>query len=216
MYVIIVGGKKVGRSVAEKLIEEKHDVVIVEKNLEICKEMASQLNATVIDGDATSINVLKNAGIENANTLLALTNNEGDNLLICLNAKQMNENCRTIARVDRGEHSKIFKELNIDFVVFPEITAAFCVDEIVGGKEEKNASIERGKIDIMEVTVKANSSVVGKRVKDVEYPKGNMIIALYEGDELRIPNENYEFSENDKLLIIVKREHASKVKEMFK
>jgi len=215
MYVIIVGGGRMGRTLAEGLIKEGHDVVIIEINPEKCKKLTKELDVTVINGDGLEVKTLEEAGIEKADVVVSVTPSEEKNMMVCLIAKSI-KHCKTVARISHPEYKEIFKRLGIDVVISPESAAASYLEEILTKPELVDlAFIERGDAVILEFEINQKSKAKGKKIKDLEYPKGSLIIAIYEDNKLVIPNPEVELKDGDKVLILAKNEVVDRVRKMF-
>ena len=118
MFIIVVGGGKLGTYLARALLETKHEVVVVEKNERKAQALAQNLNAEVAQvGDGCDPLVLEEAGASRADVVIADTGDDEDNLAICLVTKKRFAKPRTIARVNNPKNKQIFEELGIDSVV---------------------------------------------------------------------------------------------------
>ncbi|MCB2291478.1 TrkA family potassium uptake protein [Clostridium sp. CS001] len=117
MRVIVVGGGKVGYYLIKALKEKKHSVVLIEKDIEICEKIAEELQVYVICGDASDIEVLKDASIEEVDVVAAVTGKDEENLVICQMVK-VNFNIKeTIARINNPKNTAIFKALGVNKTV---------------------------------------------------------------------------------------------------
>jgi len=216
MFVIVCGGGRMTNSLVVDLAAEKHDVVIVEKNHDQAEDFAEKLNATVIKGNATDPKIMHEAGLEKADIVVAITPNESENLLICLNAKKM-RSCKTAARIERIESENIFKSFGIDTIIHPERAAAHYLEEMITKPEVVDlAFIGRGEAVILEFNVTEKSKVIGKKIKDIEYPKGSVIVAVYKNRKLIIPDQKTEISKGEKVLVLATNNMVNKVRKMFK
>ncbi|MDD5659510.1 MAG: NAD-binding protein, partial [Actinomycetota bacterium] len=120
MFLIIIGGGKVGYYLAKTLAGLKHKVTVIESNIELCRNIANatdNLNVSVINGDGTSINYLIDADIESADALIAVTGRDQDNLISCQIAKKKFGIRRTIARVNNPKNIDIFERLGVDSAI---------------------------------------------------------------------------------------------------
>lgn len=116
MDIIIIGGGKVGYYLLKSL-HKKHEVVLIEKNRAVCEKIAQEFNDLILWGDGTSLDVLKDASIENANVVVAATGKDEENIIICQIAKENFKISRTIARVNNPKNIKIFEQLGVDKTV---------------------------------------------------------------------------------------------------
>ncbi|MFH0861161.1 MAG: TrkA family potassium uptake protein [Candidatus Altiarchaeota archaeon] len=120
MYVIIAGGGTMGREIARALPD--HEIVIVEKNREVCERDTKELNATIVNGDCTRIHVMEEAEFDKADAVIAVTNSDEVNLLVALYAKKKKKH--VIVRVKEPEYTQLFEELGIKDIISPERRAA--------------------------------------------------------------------------------------------
>ncbi|MCF0207324.1 MAG: NAD-binding protein, partial [Bacteroidales bacterium] len=133
MKIIIAGSGNVGRYLAKKLVKEGHDVVVIDTNKELLREVESSYDLIAINGSCTSFSVLKEAGVSNCDLFIAVTNYEDTNVLACVFAKKFGAK-KTVARIDNMEYlspvNKLsFINLGIDRLIYPEYIAA---QEVVG------------------------------------------------------------------------------------
>lgn len=215
MQVIIVGGGKIGVSLAETLSAHKHDVIIIEEDRRKCQEIADDFNGVVINGDATDVDVLKDAKIETADVFAAVTSDEEVNLLSCLLAKE-NSKAKTLARVTNHGYENIFRKVGIDLVLSPEEAFASRLESIIIEQNVMDvAMIQRGLIDVKEFKVTEKSGARGKTINDLEHPKGAIIAAVKYGGEWIIPETHKTLKANDKVLVIAKKQLEKQVRKMF-
>ncbi len=215
MHVIIVGGGKIGSTLAEELSAEKHDVIIIEIDQVKCEELSKTLSATILHGSGTDIELLEEAEIGKADIVAALTSKEEINLMVCLLAKNI-KHCKTVARIKNPEYKKIFKRLGVDVILSPEVAAASFLEEVLTKPEVVDlAFITRGDAVVLEFAIKKDTKVIGREIKELEYPKGSLIIAIYEKNKLIIPNPKTKIKEGDKVLIITRKEIINKVRKLF-
>ena len=175
LNVVIAGGGRVGFQTAELLANQGHNVTIVERDEETCAAISDAWLATVIEGDATNPDVLAQADPENADVVAALTGTTGLNLAVCMAASEMAPGVRTVARIERsaGESYTRF----VDAVVFPERAGArVAANEIIGSDVQTIADVT-GTLDIMLVRVAENAPAAGKRLSEVHFPAGTLVIS---------------------------------------
>lgn len=116
MDIIIIGGGKVGYYLLKSL-HKQHDVVLIEKNREVCEKIAEEFTDMILWGDGTSLEVLKDAAIEDANVVVAATGKDEENIIICQIAKINFNISKTIARVNNPKNIKVFEQLGVDKTV---------------------------------------------------------------------------------------------------
>lgn len=216
MYIIIIGSGRIGKHLAKLLIEEKHDVVIVDKDGDVCHDVASDLDIITIRGDGSKPSILEEAGIKEADALVALTGSDETNLIVSLMAKQMGAK-HVAARLGALHYDeKVLKQLGLDLVIYPEAAAAGYISELITKPEVLDlAFIGRGNAEIIEVEIKNNSKINGKKIKDIEHPQGTAIIAVYENDKIIIPTRDTKLDAGDKVLILAKSEKIAQIRKLL-
>lgn len=117
MYIIIVGGGKVGYYLMKSMVEAGNKVCLIEAEKNLCEKIAEEFNDMVIWGDGTSLDVLKDANIEYADVMVAATGKDEENLVICQIAKMNYKISKTIARINNPKNTQVFKALGVDKTV---------------------------------------------------------------------------------------------------
>jgi trk system potassium uptake protein TrkA len=214
MYIVIMGGGKMGLSLASFLISDGHDVTLIENDQGLCDIASSELDAMIICGNGTNGKVLKEANIEDADVFVAATGNDEVNLLSCILVNEYNIP-KIIARVSDITHSHAFKEVGIDSVVSPELTTASYVEKlIIRPKIADLVVMGKGDAELLDIKLE-NDKYVGKKIGDVSPDDNFLIVAVYENDNLLIPKPEIILKKGMKISILVKTKYAQKVVKMF-
>ena len=204
MYVIIMGGGRVGLALANLLIEEGCDITLIESNESLCSDVASELDALVICGNGTNSKLLEEANIEDADYFVATTGNDEANLLSCILVRKYDVP-NIIARVSNPDHEEAFKEVGIDHVISPEIAAAAQLQKLVTRPNAAELmTLGEGDAEILDMTI-TNDKIVGKRYKDISPTKDYIIISTYQNGKLIIPQPDNSISRGAKVTALVKR-----------
>jgi trk system potassium uptake protein TrkA len=183
--VVIAGGGRVGFQTAEILADRGHSVTIIERDERIVSEIADEWIATVIHGDATNPDIIEEAGIERADVIAALTGETGLNLAVCLAASEVVPGIRTVARIERST-GKSYTRF-VDAVLFPERAGArVAANEIVGSDVQTLADVT-GNLDIMLVRVAEGAPAAGKKLTDVRFPAGTLVVSDDDGHRVARP-----------------------------
>jgi trk system potassium uptake protein TrkA len=213
MYIIIVGAGNLGYYLTHLLLEENHEVVVIDKDAARCDKIANELDIVAINGDATDPNILKKTDINESDALVALTGADETNMVICLLAKE--EGAKQVgARISRIDYNEaVLKKLGIDLVIHPEAAAAGYIEELITKPEVLDlAFLSRGNAEIMEFEIKKGNKIEGKKISEIENPSGSSLIGYFEKGELVIPQKDIKLKAGMKILIIAKREVANKVR----
>lgn len=207
MKIVICGDGKVGATISDQLSNEGHDVVIIDKNPNVVSRSTNNMDVLCIHGNAASRAVQMEAGVANADLLIAVTSEDELNLLCCLIAKKLGAK-NTIARVRNPEYSTELKyiqdELGLSMSVNPEYAAAVEIARSLRFPSAiKTDSFVRGRIDLVEFKVAANSILVGRKIMELRKIASVKVLVcaiLREGKAI-IPDGQFIFQENDKVTI---------------
>ncbi|RLG21860.1 TrkA family potassium uptake protein [Candidatus Micrarchaeota archaeon] len=216
MYIIIIGAGKVGYHLTKILLEEGHDVVVVDKDGDVCHEIATELECVTIRGDGTKPRILEEAGIYEADAIVTLTGSDETNLIASLTAKQMGAKYVATRLGALHYDEEILKKLGLDLVIYPEAAAAGYIAELITKPDVLDlAFISRGDAEILELEVKPKSKIAGKEISEIEQPQGTAIIAIIEKGRLVIPKPSRKIKAGDKVLILAKKEKVKEIKKMI-
>lgn len=216
MDIVIVGGGKVGYYLAKTLLSYHHKVKIIELNRNICEKLADELNIPVYNGDATKVDILKNAEVAMADIFIAVTGLDEENLITCQLAKNNLRVGKTIARVNNPKNTKVFLKLGVDIPVSSTTIITDLIEEEVdyaGMKTIKN--IKNNKIIISEIEIKKNSPAFNKKVKDIKIPKDCMLVSIIKNEEVLRPRENLVLLEGDSVIVISDLDNKKLLRDLF-
>ncbi|MCX7831846.1 MAG: NAD-binding protein [Actinobacteria bacterium] len=204
MNIIIAGGGKVGFYLAKELSSKGHNVSLIERREDRAKKIALQLNnVLVIKGDACDAEYLEQAGIEDADIVIAATGDDDDNLVISQLAKATFNVKKVIARVNNPKNEKIFKVLNVDVpVASTSIIVKVVEEEASAGELVTIMPIGEGHFRLVEIQVPDNSRVNGKKVEELSLPKDCIFVAIEKKDGVVIPRGSTVIESGDRIYAI--------------
>ena len=218
--ILIIGGGNIGYNLAKNLESESEGVrvKIIEKNKERAEFIANELNNTiVIHGDGLEDEVLKEANIMESETILSLTNDDEDNIMVSVLAKKNNLNKRTIAIVNKQNYSLLQNSLKIDDLVDPRLaTISTILKHVHKGTIETVYTLLDGEFEFIEAEVLETSELIGKPIKNANLPKEIRIGAVLRGKEVIIPKSDFKLEKKDLVVFLTKREHLEKVESLFR
>jgi len=218
--ILIVGGGNIGFNLAKNIETNSEGirVKIIEKNKDRAEFIANELNNTiVINGDGLDEDVLKEANIEEAETILSLTNDDEDNIMVSVLAEKNNPNKRTIALVNKQNYSLLQTSLKIDDLVDPRLTTVSTIlKHVHKGTIETVYTLLDGEYEFIEAEVLETSELIGKSIKDSNLPKEIRIGAIVKGKNIIIPRSDYKFEKKDLVVFLSKRDHLPKVESLFR
>jgi trk system potassium uptake protein TrkA len=203
MYIILVGGGKIGHFLAKRLVADKHTVALIDKNKKVCEEIAQDLNIVVIVGDGCDSRYLEEAGIARADVIAAVTGQDEDNMVICQLAKEKFHINRTVARVNNPQNEHIFSELGVDVPIdATEIIAKIIEEEVSFADFVNLMSFNRGKISIVRIDLPDNSPVINKKVSQISLPPDSVFVSIIRGEKIIVPKGNTVFAAGDDLIAL--------------
>jgi trk system potassium uptake protein TrkA len=224
--ILIIGGGNIGFNLAKNL-EESFDsarVKIIEKNKERAEFIASELNNTiVINGDALDEEVLMEANLEEVQTVLALTNDDEDNLMVSVlvekftNDKSDINEKRTMALINKPNYALLQSSLKIDDFIDPRMnTVSSILKHVHKGTVENAYSILNGEYEVIEAEIIESSELVNKELKNANLPDEIRIGAVLREKELIIPRSNFVFKKQDIVVLLAKKDFLNVVENMFR
>ncbi len=206
MKTIIIGGGKIGYNLFKTLIEREFDVTLIERDKETCLKIAEDFDTDIICGDGTNLEVLKDAGIENAEIIAAVTGSDEENLVICQIAKLSFNTKKTIARVNNPKNRVMFKNLGIDNTVCSTEVIANLIENSLDMEDYQIIStFERGAMILVELTIKDDNPWSNKPVRELSLPKECVLVSILRGDNVIYPRGDTIILSGDKVVIITNK-----------
>jgi len=176
MYIVVVGGGRIGYYLTKALLDEGHEVVILEKQAVICDAINDELGSVCVRGDGCETATLAEVGTDRADMLIAVTGEDEDNLVSCQLAKHKFKVPRTIARIVNPKNEVLFKKLGIDVTVSStDIILESIEAEVPTHPLTHLMSIRDRGLEIVEIRIPTSSSTVGKAIKELELPPGSVL-----------------------------------------
>lgn len=217
MKSIIIGGGKVGYYLLKTLKEKNFDVVLIETNSRICQSIAEDVDADIICGDGTDLDVLKDAGINEAEVIAAVTGADEENLVICKIAKSAFHISKTIARVNNPKNMAMFKALGVDKTVCSTAVIANLVEYEFDKEQVKIIqTFERGAMILAEVRVDGGSIWNDCFIKDMELPEECVVTSILRDEKSIYPRGNTRILENDSILVSTNNAGLLELKRLLK
>lgn len=208
MNIIIVGCGKVGQALVEQLNDEGNDITVIDKVAEKVNDVSSRCDVMGVIGNGATHSVQRDAGIDTANLLIAVTGSDELNLLCCLIAKKAG-NCHTIARVRNPEYyseSQFLKdELGLAMVINPEFAAASEIARVLRFPSAIKIDVfGRGRVELLKFRLPENSPLAGCAVKEIvtKLHCDVLVCTVERGDEVHIANGEFVFEEKDVISIV--------------
>ncbi len=184
MYIIIVGGGKVGFHLARVLLAEGHELLIIEKDRERVDYISSELGSIAVLGDGCEAATLTEAGTSRADMLIAVTGDDEDNLVSCQVAKHKFKVPRTVARCSNPKNQILFRKLGVDVTVSStDVIMESIQQEVPTHVLTHLFSIRDKGAEVVEMRIPADSRSVGKKIRDLELPQGSILFLVIRRDQ---------------------------------
>ena len=216
---LIIGGGNIGYNLAKNL-ENTMDaarIKIVEKNKDRAELIASNLNnSLVINGNGLDEDILKEANIEDAQTVLALTNDDEDNLMVSVLVEKFSKDKRTMALINKPNYSLLQNSLKIDDLIDPRMnTVSSILKHVHKGTIETAYTILNGEFEVIEAEIVDSSELINKELKNSNLPDDIRIGAILRKDDIIIPTSNFIFEKKDIVVFLAKRDQLTLVERLF-
>ncbi|MCK5511458.1 MAG: Trk system potassium transporter TrkA [Thermodesulfovibrionia bacterium] len=216
MRVIIVGAGEVGFQIAKFLSAEKIDVVIIDQSKDKLRRISETLDVSVVEGEGGAPSVLKSAGAEIADIMLAVTNSDETNMIACLIAKAMFQIPRIVARIRNLEYignDMLLRSIGINPAISPEVEVGNAVIRLLEAPFAVDVEdFEDGKVKVIGFRLPSDSEFIGKQLKNLNLTDPKILIgAIQRGDQIIIPTGNDVLQKDDIIFLPLKAENIEAV-----
>jgi len=216
MYIVIVGAGRIGFNLAQKLIQDKHAVTVIEKDKARCEGISQNMNAMVINGDGCEPRYLEDAKVDRADVVAAVTADDEDNLIICQLAKEVFSVRRTVARVNNPRNEHIFTELGVDVPVNSTTIIAKIIEEEVSFEDVINLmTFKRGRLALVRVDLTSESPIIDKCVKDITIPENSVFVSIVRGDTIIVPKGETVLRKGDDIIALTLIENEQQLLDIL-
>ncbi len=217
MYIIVVGGGKVGYYLTKQLLADGHEVVVIEKNKQKVEMIMNDLGGVVIHGDGSDSRPMEDAGMGRADIVVAVTGDDEDNLIICQMAKKRFNVKRTIARINNPKNEHIFRVLGIDVTVSPVDSLVAQIErEIPAHSLIHLLTLRDVGASFIEKEVPSNSPVIGKPINLLNLPDNFLIPLIIRHGQAVIPKGTTSLEAGDQVVGVTTMEHEDLLERLFR
>ena len=218
--ILIIGGGNIGFNLA-KNIEQSFDdarVKIIEKDKARAELIANDLNnSIVINGNGLDEDVLSEANLDEIETVIALTNDDEDNLMVSVLVEKFSKDKRTMALINKPNYSLLQSSLKIDDLIDPRMnTVSSILKHVHKGTIETAYTILNGEYEVIEAEIIETSELINKELRESNLPEEIRIGAILRDKDIIIPRSNFVFKKEDIVVFLAKRDQLSVVENMFR
>ena len=218
--ILIIGGGNIGFNLAKNIEQsfESARIKIIEKDKSRAEYIANELNnSIIINGNGLDEDVLSEANLEEIETVLALTNDDEDNLMVSVLVEKFSKNKRTMALINKPNYSLLQSSLKIDDLIDPRMnTVSSILKHVHKGTIETAYSILNGEYEVIEAEIIETSELINKELKNSDLPDEIRIGAIARGNDIIIPRSSFVFLKDDIVVFLAKRDQLPIVENMFR
>jgi trk system potassium uptake protein TrkA len=212
MYIVIIGAGRIGFNLAQKLIQDKHVVTVIEKDRARADGISQNLDAMVINGDGCEPRYLEDAQVTKADVVAAVTADDEDNLIVCQLAKEVFGVKRTVARVNNPRNEHIFTALGVDVPVNATAIIAKIIEEESSFEDFINLmTFKRGKLALIRVDITDDSPVIDKMLKQITLPENSVLVSIVRGDSIIVPKGETVLLKGDDVIALTTIENEQQL-----
>ncbi|HPX32358.1 MAG TPA: NAD-binding protein [Erysipelotrichaceae bacterium] len=214
--IFIVGNSLEVKSLAQSLNNKKYPITVISTNMELCKELSQEDNIVVVFGEGDKRYVLEDADISKCNIMIAMTENDADNLVICLMAKKIFKVKKIISLVSDVKKTHFFYQMGIDSVVCTTSTITTIVEQkAIMDELATMIPIGEGRVRISEIKVNEDSPILNKTLFEINLPAQSIIACILREQSSIIPRGSTQILANDILLLVASNEDEMKAIEII-
>ena len=218
--ILIIGGGNIGFNLAKNIEQslESARIKIIEKDKSRAEFIANELNnSIVINGNGLDEDVLSEANLEEIETVLALTNDDEDNLMVSVLVEKFSKDKRTMALINKPNYSLLQTSLKIDDLIDPRMnTVSSILKHVHKGTIETAYTILNGEYEVIEAEIIETSELINKELKNSNLPEEIRIGAILRDKDIIIPRSNFVFKKEDIVVFLAKRDQLPIVENMFR
>ena len=217
MKVTIIGGGKVGYYLVRTLIEHDHEPTVIERDKSVCEHIANEMDIPIICGDATKLEILEAAEVQESGALVSVTGSDETNLIVCQLAKKKFGVAKTVAKSNNPKNVAVMQALGIDNVINSTDSIASLIEREVDTSRIKQVlSLDRGEVTLFEVQLPPDYIYDGKMLMEIKLPVLFNIVSITRGGCMIIPRGQSMLKSGDKLLVISETNAVRELKSVLK
>jgi trk system potassium uptake protein TrkA len=226
MYVVIVGGGRIGRHIARDMVQKGNRVTVVEREVGRCDQLVVDHDVLVIEGDAGDIETLRHARTDRADVFVATTHDDEDNLVACELAVAEFEVKRAIARVNSPKNVEIFEVLGIEAVSSTRIISELLESEFTVGDIVKLTQVREGRVVLLEIQIPNGTTHEDEQgaivpappvrtVQELGLPDESVLAAIFRGSSTIVPHGGAEVRPGDEVVALTIPDHEHEVRRVL-
>lgn len=213
MRVIVVGAGPLGVNLTENMIQQGKEVILIEKDESIAKELAETLDCTVINAEGTRPDILEKADLSNADAIVACTSNDQNNILIGLIARDAKVE-KVILKIDDNQFMDVANRLGFYYMINPSsISSSYISDVLRGINTIELSNLVRSDVRFMGVIT--TDQIIDMKLSEISLPEGSAFIGIYRKNEFILAKKDPKLHEKDELILVTKADMINDVNEIL-
>jgi len=216
VYVVVIGGGKVGYYLTKTLVNEGYEVLLIERDPVKVQTWSERFGAVLLQGDGCEVATLEKAGVARADVVVATTGHDEDNLVIAQLAQHRFQVPKVIARINNPKNEEIFRRLNVTYTVSQTNIILNRIEEEIPHRPLIHLStLRHANIAVVEVDIDRDSPVVNRNIKDLQFPPETVIAGVVRDDELLIPSGTTRFAVGDRVIALARRQQEMALHDLL-
>lgn len=203
MYIVIIGGGRIGRHIARDMSDKGHEVTVIERLAHRCEQLVVETDVLVIEGDACDVRYQEQAHVDRADVVVATTHEDDDNLVACQLAKIEFGVRRAISRVTTPKNVEIFEMLGIEPVSSTRLISELLENEFSVGELIHLTSLKGGRVQLVELRIPEGPAPAEPRtLATLDLPAESIVVAVFRDNETVIPQGSTEIRPGDEIVAL--------------
>ncbi len=216
MYVVVVGGGKVGYYLTKTLVNEGHEVLLIEKNKKKVDTYLDRFGSVVMLGDGCEVSTLEAAGVGRADVVIAASGDDEDNMVVCQVSKARFNVPRTIARVNNPKNEQLMRDLGVDDTVNQTNVTLNILEQMIPERGLVHLfTLKHADLAIVESRVNTDSPALGKSISEIQFPPSTVISAIMRKGQLLVASGSSRFEEGDEVIAIAQKSQENALQALF-
>jgi trk system potassium uptake protein TrkA len=216
VYIIVVGGGKVGYYLTKTLLNEGHEILLIERDRTKVETYSERFGSVLLEGDGAEAATLASAGAARADVLIAVTGEDEDNLVICQMAKHKFHIGKTIARVNNPKNEQLFKMLDTDVTVSQTNYILGLIEQAIPNRAFIHLlNLRHADLAIIEATISGDSPVAHKLIGEIDLPVSCVIAAIARQADMIIPDPTTEVLPGDEIIAVTHRTEEDELRRLL-
>jgi trk system potassium uptake protein TrkA len=214
VYIVVVGGGKVGYYLTKTLVTEGYEVLLIERDAAKVRTWSERFGAVVLQGDGCEVAVLERSGLARADVLIATTGDDEDNLVIAQLGQHLFNVPKVIARINNPKNEEIFRRLGVMYTVSQTNIILNRIEEEIPNRPLIHLStLRHADLAIVEVDIDGDAPVVGQEIRAVRFPSNTIVAAIVRDDNLVMPRGETRFAAGDRIIALTRRATESALRD---